>query len=788
MRPAQPRALSGSGLEGALDLLTPPFAAAATRDVLPLTAGRFEISGPRRQPAVLLRLRVALARSAVVVHPEVDGAAQPAVVFAAYSPAGALLPLYVPRLAAGSDGTGSFTVAVRVWHLDGPAVAGVAHDAEAVAAPAGAPLGDAAAAGLVEAVVLDGTLSRLVYLSTLEKQRLLTIGREITAGRHVGLARAAALDAHGADLSVPRLADEPDDRYRARLAIFSSWRLATPAGLRAALNGPGPEDAPSAGLPSTVGVTARFRVVEQANQLAVAVRLVEVGGTVPFRERFQTMLTGGLLFDLDRPAAAPLPEAARDRLDRVRATLDRALDRDGSDDTRYLTTLTATTLDRAVRMLHLATGDGSLSLVRAFTTDPDPRHELGLGVTVKRVDRRRLDRAAKAVRTARQAAAAGEPVTWPGAGEEGVPADLAAAVLGAEPRDSDDDPLGAWIFTAAGMATVTAPDDDTLHLSPLPSLGLVVEGPAALARGAGAEYRARLRQDDSTGRHVLVTEAWGRARRDLEALGGAPGLVEPDALRQGLNRLADAATELPPALSPLVPAGLAPALPGELAARVLEAYDLDLLLGVAVDDDVTGVDPASSEGHELRERMVARCAALTAAGFHSVRVLPAPGGSGVLLLAALSVLPGGANRPGEPPPAAYRWYVTELPAAGQGAGPLELRRGVGGRALVHAARPGLALLVCVAYVRRGLADPYEARVELPGDEVLTLDQYGYVMNLLEHLCPLGVEINTFDLRRNHVSVDGTEPTFLSSRVSRSYTRFRRRRTGGTDRHPDADRR
>ncbi|MEV1289102.1 hypothetical protein [Micromonospora sp. NPDC049679] len=785
MRPIPPRTVAGSGLETALDLLTPPFAAAAIRDELTLTGGRFAVEGPRRHPALLVRLRMALARTAVLVHAEVNGEQLAPVVFGAYTAAGSVLPLYVPRLPAGSDGTGSFTVRARVWHVDGADAAAIAHDAEAVLVTTGPPLSDADAATLVDGIVLDGLLSRMVYLSTLEKQRLLAAAREVTAARHVALARGAALDAHGADLAVPRLADEPDDRYRTRLAVYSSWRLATPAGFSAALNGPGSPEQPAAGLPATVGVTSRFRVLEQAGQLAIAVRLVQVGADVPARERFAGLLTGGLLADLDAAPPTQLPAATRERLTRVRATLTGALSRTGGGTRpRYMTTLTATSLARAVLLLELLTGDGSLSLLRAWTATPDPRHELGLGVTVRRVTATRLGRAVTAARAARDAAAAGERVQLPGADGD-VDPELLAAIVGAEPRDTADDPLGAWLFSAAGMATVTAPDDKSVYLSPLPSMGLVVEGPEQVAPGATAEFVARLRQDDSTGRHVLVDEAWQRARAPLAEAGGNPILLAPEELRTALEELSAAAPDLPVVLSPLASIGLAPALPGELATRILEAYDLDLLLGVHVDDPVGAVNPESDPARELRDRMIARSDALTAAGFHSVRVLPAPSGDGVLLLGALSVLPGGSNRPGEPPPAAYRWYVTELPAV-KGGATLELQRGAGGRVTVRGRRAGLALLVCVAYARRGLPDPYEVRVELPGDDVLSLEQYGYVMNLLEHLCPLGIEINTFDLRRNHVSVDGGEPTFLSSRVSRSYTRFRRRRPDGADRYPDAD--
>ncbi len=786
MRRADPRPLAGSGLDAALDLLPPPFAAGATHDVVPLAAGLFSVEGPRRRPALLVRLRRSLAADAVVVRGQVDGHTLPPVVFAAYTPAGCLLPLHVPELPPGTDGTGSFAVAVQVWHLVGGDSAGAAHDDEAVVArtePGGpSALPDAEAEALVEAVVLDGTLARLMLLAGLEKQRLLTAGREVAAGRHVGLARACALDAQGADLGVPRLASEADDAYRARLAIYSSWRLATPQGFAAALNGPGPDDAHNAGLPATVGVSARFRIVDAASPLALAVRLVEVDGPVPLRERFAALLRGGLLLDLDSPASPELPAEVQSHLEDVRAVLGAALTRDGTDATRHLSRLAASCLARAVRLLEALTGDGSLTLVRAWVPDPDSRHELGLGVTLERLGPSRLDAAATAARAAAAQAAAGQAVDLPGG--PATP-ETVAAVLAARPRDGAADPLGAWLFEAAGIATATAADATSVHVSPLPTFGLVVEGPAQLPTGGTGQFAARLRQDQSTGRHVLVDEAWGRARAPLSALGGSDPL-SPDALRSALEALAAAGAPLPPALGPLAGVGLAPALPGELAARILDAYDLDLLAAVPVADDPAGLAADSPEAQQLRERMVARSDALTGAGFHSVRVLPAPGG-GTLLLAGLSVLPGGANRPGQAPPAAYRWYVTELPAGdSEQAGPLRLTRSAGSRAAVRARRPGLALVVCVAYLRRGLADPYEVRIEMPGDEVLTLDQYGYVMNLLEALCPLGIEINTFDLRRSHVSVDGGPPTFLSSRVSRSYTRFRRRRAGGTDRHPDSD--
>ena len=179
----------------------------------------------------------------------------------------------------------------------------------------------------------------------------------------------------------------------------------------------------------------------------------------------------------------------------------------------------------------------------------------------------------------------------------------------------------------------------------------------------------------------------------------------------------------------------------------------------------------------------------------------------LVVLAAVSVLPGGSNRPGQAAPAMYRWYLVPLAVTDGGVfedrrwhgvlpwsrryrdrrPSLALRQGVGGQVELEALRPGLTLVVCLAHTRRNGADPYEVRIELPDeDAVLDMDQYGYLMNLLEHVCPLGVEINTFDIRRRHVAAGGGAPEFLSGRVSRSYTRYRRRRPAGAERYAGED--
>lgn len=816
MRPVDSRPVSGSGLAAALDLLTPPFAAGAGLRVLPLTDGTVDVPA-LRAPVVLVRLTVPLARRAVVVRCRAagGGAEQPAAVFTAWSAAGSLLPLFLPQPPA--DTSGPIRLAVTVRTADGAPSA----DPAAAIAAAGPDLPSDEAAALVEVLAVEGRLARLVHLLTAEKQRLTAVAREIAASRHVSLARSGALDAIGADHGVPRLEGEGDEAYRGRLLIVTSWRLATPAGFDRALNGPPEPTAgggPNRGLPATVGITARFRIVERSDQPAVSVRLVEVvpppaDGPSAWRHRFVELASGGLLLDLDGDTPAGLPDSTRSRLEQTRQILTGRLTRDQPhDDRRYLGAGTATCLARAVLLLEVLTGPGTLTLRSAMTTEADPRFDLGLGVAVDPPTADRVDRAVEAARAAQQAAAAG------GAVLPGAAPDVVGAVLGAAVRDRTDDPQARWLFAAAGL-DATPLDDGTLQLTSLPGHGLVIEGPARLAEGETGQYVARMRGAGS-GRSVLVDEAWARALTGFgPAVAEVPPPLEPADLATLLGTVATAAPAVPAAARPLVAAGLVPAVPGEFAARVREAYDTDLLLGLVVPTGLAGLAADAPAAVAARDTIRTDVAVLTAAGFVSVRVLPHPDGSSLLVLGSVGLLPGGSNLPGEPVPATYRWYVAPFPPpapdrpvdAAEGLrsltsgsvdtdwsfrlggprlrrprrwtpAPLEVRRGVGGRVELLATRPGIALVVCVAHTRRGLADPYEVRLELPDDAVLDLHQYGYLMNLLEELCPLGIEVNTFPIRRDHVSPDGGPPQFLAGELSRTYTRYRRRRGGGAERY------
>jgi len=121
----------------------------------------------------------------------------------------------------------------------------------------------------------------------------------------------------------------------------------------------------------------------------------------------------------------------------------------------------------------------------------------------------------------------------------------------------------------------------------------------------------------------------------------------------------------------------------------------------------------------------------------------------------------------------FRWYAVPI----RGDGGTLVRAGQ--RVTFTPSGPGLTALVALGYARRGLTDPYEFRIDLPADATLTLRQYEYLMNLLDHTHPLGIEINTFAIRRQHVDLDGdgvADP--LKPSVANTFRPFQRRRQRG----------
>ncbi|TMV00041.1 hypothetical protein [Streptomyces sp. DASNCL29] len=770
----QRRLLTASGLEAVLAALPPVYAAGARQRTVSLARGEFTVSGPFYEPVLLMRLRTPLADQAVVVRCTAGGDRElPPVVFAPYSGMGTLLLAFRPQPAAGqgeAGGAGSrLKVAARVHLVDAPHC----HTGIPPAAVLGPELAEDRAGELVEGVLLEGLLARLAFLATMEKQRMIRQAREIMACRHVELAFSGALDALGRDLGIYRLHGEDDAHYRSRLMMFTSWRLPTPAVVQQALNGPGPDGAPNAGLPSRVGITARFRVVEQQDPLALSTRLVDIGAEgAAKRARFHDVLRTTYLLDLDAAVPESMPTGQRLQLEDIREVLTspQVTRPDGPTVVRHLAPSLAAGLARLVRLMRALGDTGGVVLRRAHVEEPDPLHELGFGATLDRFGEERLAAMASAV-----------PQLATGT------TDLAALARMLLPRPFSQDPVGRWLVEPCDLRTVHPLASGGLFVSSLPLSGLTIDGPSRMAPGDTAVFQARHSADASWGGlHVLAAEAVRRAMERFpgQGLGPAPSPLTGAALDTAVHGVAEQEGVAPPEeLTPLLTADLLAARGADFAREVLGIVVLDQLVAYPL---TSAQLTAFGGGDALREAVGARVAALLESGFYSVRGVWDGVRDQLLLLAAVCLLPGRPPKQGEVPSAEFRWFTTEVPAPPpsselhtEAACPLSLVNTTGGRIEVGAAHDGLALMVCLGHARRGLADPYQVRVELSEGALLNRDQYGYVMNVLETLCPLGIDINTAELRRSHLDFDD-KTDLLAQDAARTYHRYRRRRSVDAD--------
>lgn len=153
----------------------------------------------------------------------------------------------------------------------------------------------------------------------------------------------------------------------------------------------------------------------------------------------------------------------------------------------------------------------------------------------------------------------------------------------------------------------------------------------------------------------------------------------------------------------------------------------------------------------------------------SVLPLPTSGGTLLLVVSVVSLPQAGINL-SNVPTSGFRWYVVPIE------GPGGAIRTVGARTEFVPAGEGLSAIVAIGYARQGLTDPYEYRVDLPTGALLNMREYEFLMNVLADLTPAGVRINTWNIRREHVDVDGNGTADkLDPTVSRTYRTFRRRR-------------
>ncbi|MFI5924631.1 hypothetical protein ACIA3K_01495 [Micromonospora sp. NPDC051543] len=757
-----------------VDQLEGPYPGTVRRVVVPVAAsGTAAVDWTSRHPLLTVVLRRDLAEETVRVTVTVDpgGVGQrvlPPVVFAPWSAEGASVPAYVPDTA------------------DEPLVApfAVAVSAErAVEGAAATAVTGTALPALVELAVVEGNLGRLLYLVSYEKHRLRRAAREVHAYRTLAHARRDALDRIGADVGVARFVDElvheptngevyarrlaaparePDDAYAHRLGLYRRFLLPTPGGVRRLLNGPGADTDPNTGLFADLPGGARFTLREDDDQFAVAVRLVAVGDPQHRANFLAQLRRDRLVLPANTPpnntvhASRALPASRLAEVTALRASLRQSYTFGSA---HGIAPPLATALDRAGRVCRALGSTIVWQVSRAQDDAGGSRYELGLGVDVS------WPTPAQATDLRNRVLDTGRTVTADRTAEALIVAARAAGV----PTVSADSEL-AWLWRVCGLPTTHRLTTTVMYLSHLPTRGLAVSAPLTASVGVDAPVEAQFHAPGDPGGNALLLAGLAAARTAWVAAG------EPtwNPMTDAVARTRWAAVPTRPAGQPvdavLAAAGLpavrdpAPVVAAlnRLPDELVETIELPSALASAL---IAG-QPAAAD-------RLARLVGLLR-DQHLAAVLPlVETGNRVLLVCGVIGLPQAGLNLSERRATGFRWYTVGL-----GGGTAEIKA-VGARTALRPTHAGLVAVVALSYVRTGRTDPYEFRVELPDGVTLTLEQYERLMNTLTRVCPLGVEINTFGIRRDHVDLDddGTaEP--LRPAVARTFRTFQQRRHRG----------
>lgn len=743
--------------------LTAPLQAGAVDSSAPITVEQeiatATIAGNWREALVVASLRGDLGAEALRLTATVttDGVvAVPAgLEFAPFSEAGAALPLANP---------GDFREMTITLTPDPPPAAA---DAAGVAAEIAARF---------EIRIIEGVLGRLLYMLGAEGARLRRQGRELAAIRTLAIARDDALDRLGAELGVPRFFNDPppgadadlpvfereeDGDYRQRLAIYRPFLQPARSSLRRRLNGAGDDGEANSGLLAALGVTARFDLVEKDNPFAIAVHLIDEPDGAR-RNRFIGFVRRSHLILLDaaedaihrrrkQPAAqANEGQALRERLNAAFAWPALAA----------IAPALAGALDRYGRCRAALGAAGPLAIVTAQDAAGGSRFELGLGVAMTMPDAAELELITQVIAN-RQ---------WQAGDDREVAAllevdDATAGALSAETAAS-------WLWRRCGLQTHHLLADGTVYLSHLPNFGMTITGPSGIAQDAADEFVALYPAPGSDAGNIVLTAAfdgWDASPfGDTEIRRPSDDGVDLDAFWNPLQALPDAARELLAAHDlPVVEASAGDGVVEHLKRMPRELVSLLVLPAATSDQLLAGDEAAIATIRELmrylRERGVASALPIGVSEGGAVRA--------AVVAATIALPQAGANLAARRT-TGFRWYT--IPISGDGG----TANAIGSRT-TYTHQNGLTALVLLGYARRGAADPYEYRLELPPDATLTMRQYEYLMNLLAHDAPVGVEINTFSIRQEHVDLTGdgvARP--LPPTVARTFRAFQRDRHRG----------
>jgi hypothetical protein len=748
-----------------IEHLPGPFQAGAIETAVPIDdGGRIAIPWASREPALLLAPLERIDDGEVSVEaritPDPPGG-RSSLSWARYSEPGSYLLVHRPAIDAATRRAAPFEVALRarLTLVDGTSRV--------------IPVGQIGRR--FEARIIEGALGRLIYALGHEQQRIRRMGREVASMRWLELSRDDALDRIGAELGVPRLAEElvtrraggtisiitrarrePDAEYRRRLAIYRPFALATRSWMTGMLNGtPATED--DVERPGIFGVrppAQAFQVNEDDSPFAVAIHLVATGEP-GLRDNFLEHIRRERLVWPEDNATANGVHAVRLMTDKGRARVEalRSSLRDGFDlpAGAAIAPPLAIALDRVARCRRALGAANRWRIERLQDATAGSRYELGLGADLRVPPAAQLN--------ALRQAHANRPAN--GTGDAAID----ALLNGMSPRPAAEDPEGRWLLEPCGLATVHRLNTPTVYLSSLPTFGLAITGPVEAPAPIGLE--ARYHAPGDPGANAALVAGLAAAANAWAALGRPAWAVLPDPQARARWAVAAGRPQGDPALTVLAAAGLPgtadqPAIVARLASvpdELLETIALPpALAGQVAAGNVDAVTPLRDLATVLREAGLAAAQPLVI------------GPNEVLLVVSVIGLPGSGLNLNDRRSTGFRWYVIPIQGSGGAIGP------VGSRTTYEPANAGLAAIVVLGYARRGRADPFEFEVGLPSGVLLSLSDYELLMNVLERAFPIGVEINTSALRKAGVDLDGdgtADP--LGPAASRTYRPFRRRR-------------
>jgi hypothetical protein len=740
-----------------------PLETAMRSDMLSIgTGGRIRLDASHWEPMIQIAPARDLAEETLVVSGIIVGAAGPLppVTFERYSEHHGFLTLHVPAPLAGRRTTAPIDIDLQA-RLNGRV------------------LNLTELRALVVVRVVEGSFARLLHVVSVEHMRLRRQARLLHRAATLDGARGFMLDRYGQELGVPRLSDrlvarrgeiiteltadpENDASYRRRLAIYRPWFAPGRQSVLDALNGTAADGGPL----QQIGAPAKFTLLEDDNPLYSAMRIVSVAVTVAAadaqRARFFAYLRESTLIDptVAVPGGRSMPQNARTQQNALRRRLRDALT--FSDPTkRSMAPHLALAFDRLIGFVRACGATDSITVRRAQDDAGGNRLELGLAAEVDGLPAAMLAAVRGVVTTAARRAALSPE-------HQAVAAQVA--------RMDTTNASGDWLFRALGFRTAEMVGAGRIIVSHLSMGGLTVEGPATgtmTEATAGLRYAARM-SADAAGLGIALAYALGGGADGWPG-GLPPWTVEPMAqVQTNLEGL----KECDPALVAAMAQNFTITPPAADLGRFVEAAKRYPPGTIAV----LTLDPAFANGLLIGDRRtLARWAdiaeTLGTNGAAALALFSTSAGQTLMVVSAHGLPLIGSNV-GARRSTGYYWDLMPVSAGAVGQCSPS-----GTESVLRTTVPGIYAIHCLASARIGATDPFEYRVDLPAGEILDITQYEMLMNILGRCYPVGIEVNSWNLRRRHVVLDTANPVPLTPHQSRSFRRWQDLRFVGVDLSP-----